>query len=579
MLVAIIMLLLSSLVKRLVIPLTLLNFLVILFTLFIPKKEKSIKPLKKKITSNGNQKTVKSFYCRSYGRHLAKLILLVSPFFSLSAHAACEFNITPFFGGFNSQLVITNNSGAAVNGWQVELLFASAPDSLSGNANITGSNPFTLTNVDFNGNIPDGGSVSVFVQGRGDDIDFTSVTGDLCGPPAPLSQSLTLEKTVINNNGGTQSDTAWTLQASNGTTTINGEEGDAEITNAVLNPGTYTLSESGPTGYTQTSLVCTGTADTNPSDGLTISAGEDVNCTFTNDDDPPPGIPLGSCEFNITPFFGGFNSQLVITNNSGAAVNGWQVELLFASAPDSLSGNANITGSNPFTLTNVDFNGNIPDGGSVSVFVQGRGDDIDFTSVTGDLCGPPAPLSQSLTLEKTVINNNGGTQSDTAWTLQASNGTTTINGEEGDAEITNAVLNPGTYTLSESGPTGYTQTSLVCTGTADTNPSDGLTISAGEDVNCTFTNDDDPPHTADISVTKDLVTAGPYTSGQTITYSITVGNSATSEGPATNVVVTDIPTNLTITNVSSASCSSLPCTIPVLAVGASEVIIVQATIL
>ena len=89
-----------------------------------------------------------------------------------------------------------------------------------------------------------------------------------------------------------------------------------------------------------------------------------------------------------------------------------------------------------------------------------------------------------------------------------------------------------------------------------------------------------PPisYNANISVTKDLVTTGPYTSGQTVTYNITVGNSATAQGPATNVVVEDIPTNLTITSVSSTNCSSLPCTIPSLAVGASEVITVQAIV-
>ncbi len=85
------------------------------------------------------------------------------------------------------------------------------------------------------------------------------------------------------------------------------------------------------------------------------------------------------------------------------------------------------------------------------------------------------------------------------------------------------------------------------------------------------------PITADISVSKTLLTAGPYTSGQTVTYNIVVSNSASSVGAATNVVVTDLPTNLAITSVSSTNCSSLPCTIPSLSVGASETITVQAT--
>jgi len=81
---------------------------------------------------------------------------------------------------------------------------------------------------------------------------------------------------------------------------------------------------------------------------------------------------------------------------------------------------------------------------------------------------------------------------------------------------------------------------------------------------------------ADVFVNKTLITPAPYTSGQTITYEIVVGNLATSAGTATNIVVSDIPTNMTITNVSSTNCTSLPCTIPSLAVGESETITIQA---
>jgi len=81
---------------------------------------------------------------------------------------------------------------------------------------------------------------------------------------------------------------------------------------------------------------------------------------------------------------------------------------------------------------------------------------------------------------------------------------------------------------------------------------------------------------ADLSVTKDLVTIGPYTRDQTVEFSITVTNNGPND--ATNVLVTDTPSNLTITSVSSTNCVALPCTIPALANGASEVITVQATI-
>ena len=80
---------------------------------------------------------------------------------------------------------------------------------------------------------------------------------------------------------------------------------------------------------------------------------------------------------------------------------------------------------------------------------------------------------------------------------------------------------------------------------------------------------------ADVSMTKTLTTAGPFTQGQTINYTLVVANAGPS--PATSIQVTDTPTNLTITSVSGA-CTALPCTIASLASGANATINVTATI-
>jgi uncharacterized repeat protein (TIGR01451 family) len=81
---------------------------------------------------------------------------------------------------------------------------------------------------------------------------------------------------------------------------------------------------------------------------------------------------------------------------------------------------------------------------------------------------------------------------------------------------------------------------------------------------------------ADVSMVKTLTTAGPFTAGQSITYTLFVANA----GPATatNVQVTDTPTNLTITNVTGGGCVALPCTIATLGAGANATITVTATI-
>ena len=171
--------------------------------------------------------------------------------------------------------------------------------------------------------------------------------------------SLTLVKTVLNNNGGTAVATDWTLTATG-------------YDSASPDAGTYNLSESGgPGGYTQTSLTCTDTGATTQVTSVTLSLGESVTCTFVNSDNAP-----------------------------------------------------------------------------------------------------------SLTLVKSVINDNGGQAVATDWTLSAG---------------TYSAASPqiGTYNLSESGgPGGYTLTSLTCTDTGANTQVTSVTLSLGESVTCTFVNDD-----------------------------------------------------------------------------------------
>jgi hypothetical protein len=83
--------------------------------------------------------------------------------------------------------------------------------------------------------------------------------------------SLTLVKQVINNNGGTAVASDWTLTATG-------------YNAASPQTGTYNLSESGPAGYTQTSLTCDNAVGQVTS--VTLGLGESVTCTFVNDDNP-----------------------------------------------------------------------------------------------------------------------------------------------------------------------------------------------------------------------------------------------------------------------------------------------------
>src|SRR5205085_5005056 len=63
---------------------------------------------------------------------------------------------------------------------------------------------------------------------------------------------------------------------------------------------------------------------------------------------------------------------------------------------------------------------------------------------------------------------------------------------------------------------------------------------------------------------------------QPISYTLFVANAGPSM--ATNIQVTDTPTNLNVTNVSGGGCAALPCTIASLVSGANATINVAATI-
>ena len=97
-----------------------------------------------------------------------------------------------------------------------------------------------------------------------------------------MPAQLTLVKTVTNDNGGTAVPTAWTLTAA-GPTPISGATGSAAVTNAPVNAGTYTLSESGgPAGYTASAWSCTGGTQTGAS--IALALGQSATCTINNND-------------------------------------------------------------------------------------------------------------------------------------------------------------------------------------------------------------------------------------------------------------------------------------------------------
>jgi uncharacterized repeat protein (TIGR01451 family) len=291
--------------------------------------------------------------------------------------------------------------------------------------------------------------------------------------------TLTLVKTVTNNNGGTAAATAWTLTAT-GPTSISGATGAAAVTSAAVNAGTYTLGESGPSGYAAGTWSCTNGVAVNASSQITLANGQSTSCTINNDDQAAT-LTLAK----------------TVTNDDGgtAAATAWT---LTASGPTTISGATGagaVTGAavnaGTYTLCESGPSGytagtwGCTNGVTVNASSQITLANGQSTSCTINNNDQPA----TLTLVKTVTNDNGGTSAATAWTLTAT-GPTTISGATGSAAVTAAPVSSGTYTLSESGPGGYTASTWSCSNGVTVNGSSQITLTTAQATTCTINNND-----------------------------------------------------------------------------------------
>ncbi len=105
------------------------------------------------------------------------------------------------------------------------------------------------------------------------------VTCEVKNKSQPAAGTLTLTKKVENGaTGATTAASAWDLTAT-GPATITGKTGDGTVTNASVPAGDYTLSESGPGGYTG-AWACIG--GTLAAGKVTVANGSNVSCELTN---------------------------------------------------------------------------------------------------------------------------------------------------------------------------------------------------------------------------------------------------------------------------------------------------------
>ena len=308
---------------------------------------------------------------------------------------------------------------------------------------------------------------------------------------------LTLNKVVVNDNGGTALESAWTLTATGNpvtdpaTLTGPGAAGNTDVVSgAGFDAGTYDLSEStGPANYTASTWSCTG-GQTGTQAKVTVALGADITCTITNNDQVPSltliktvtndnGGSAVATNWILTADGTGSND---ISGDGGAISDGSLLADTFALSES--------TGPAGYTAGSWSCVGGTQNGANITLAL---GQSATCT-INNDDSAP------KLTLNKVVVNDNGGTALESAWTLTATGNpvtdpaTLTGPGAAGNADVVSgAGFDAGTYDLSEStGPANYTASTWSCTG-GQTGTEAKVTVALGADIACTITNDDDAP--------------------------------------------------------------------------------------
>ena len=325
-----------------------------------------------------------------------------------------------------------------------------------------------------------------------------------------ISPTLTLIKTVVNDNGGDASPDDFNLTVDGGSV-LSGATND-------VSAGAHTAAETNLPGYSAGVWGGDCAAD----GSITLALDEDATCTITNDDISPT-LTLIKTVVNDN---GGDASpdDFNLTVDGGSVLSGATNDV---SAGAHTAAETNLPGYSAGV-----WGGDCAADGSITLALD---EDATCTITNDDI---PAHL----TLIKVVTGDaeTGNLANPSQWTLTAT-GPTTFSGDG----FVESDVNAGTYVLTEEGPEGYELTSLTCDNAVVQDAS--INLGLGDDVTCTFVNDRiDLSHEFIKQFADDVVLVDTQSS-----FDLTYTN--TGEATLLDVVISDeIDEKLSVDNVSPA---------------------------
>lgn len=121
------------------------------------------------------------------------LTLPLAAAISAQSYAACKYEVnSEWNNGFVATITVTNSTSTPINNWQVNWQYAGADRMTNGwSANYSGSNPYSATNMSWNGSLQPNQSVQIGFQGNkgASAAEIPTITGAVCQPATQPSSS------------------------------------------------------------------------------------------------------------------------------------------------------------------------------------------------------------------------------------------------------------------------------------------------------------------------------------------------------------------------------------------------------
>lgn len=295
--------------------------------------------------------------------------------------AVCEVSVSNEWGsGFTSSVTITNDSDQAIDGWEVVLsFFDNTQISAMWNADLEGSNPFRARSRSYNGTIAPNSSTSFGFNSQKAAANTPAIRPALSG--------------ICSDTGNTPPIAHASADPVNGEAPLRVGFDASGSSDAEQDALSYFWDFGDGASSTEVAPTHTYTEEGNYTASLTVNDGEfDSTVNLLQITALPAEPDAVQCEVTIHYEWNtGFTTGVRLINTTNVAVTDWAVTMDYRGAASIATlWNAELSGSSPYTVSNLGHNATIAPGDSVAFLYNARKTNTGSPApipTLGGLCG------------------------------------------------------------------------------------------------------------------------------------------------------------------------------------------------